>query len=180
MERDENCPPPPVPAQKLRAKDEAPCTTTARGRLLERISAARELVDKEVVVASTPALTARLPGERLVQRWGKKLDGAGYVIITAFLDEHDRNLRFDVHLASRCLRFSLSCQHQKMLSLDERAHAELVREIAMDLQWDAASQQLVFGPSVPAAWVSHGELGGDGDGRRPSRGRRRPRPGAAE
>ena len=176
METDENRPPP-VPAKQLRAKDEASCTT-ARGRLLERITAARELVEDEVV--STPALTARLPGERLVQRWGKKLDGAGYVIITAFLDEHDRNLRFDVHLASRCLRFSLSCQHQKMLSLDERAHAELVREIAMDLQWDAASQQLVFGPSVPAAWVSHGELGGDGDGRRPSRGRRRPRPGAAE
>ena len=59
-----------------------------------------------------------------MQRWGKKLDGAGYVIITEFLDETIR--RFDVHLASRGAEEILAQlpAPKDDVDLDDRAHAD--------------------------------------------------------
>ena len=77
------------------------------------------------------------PGERWLQRWGKKLGGQ-YAIITAFVNHATRRLRFDVHLTSKCLRFSLVCTHQAMLEPacgdDDRLLVEMVKGIAMDLE----------------------------------------------
>ena len=90
----------------------------------------------------TPRTTraACQPGERWVQRWGKKLGGQ-YAIITAFVHHETRRLRFDVHLTSKCLRFSLVCTHQAMLEPacgdDDRLLVEMVKGIAMGLEVSA-------------------------------------------
>lgn len=167
-----------VPPLKLKMKpivmqgyndDEAPVPQcTPRNRLLQMRRQAKD-IEEEDIACATPRMSggtgtagpaterACQPGERWVQRWGKKLGGQ-YAIITAFVHHETRRLRFDVHLTSKCLRFSLVCTHQAMLEPacgdDDRLLVEMVKGIAMGLEFDKSTGQIMFGPSVPAAWVS--------------------------
>lgn len=91
-------------------------------------------------------------GERELARWGKKIDKQ-YLIITAHYDFCDKKLRFEVFNTRKETSHCLVCRHADVLNRGDASVVEVAKAIALDLEFDG-SGKLVFGPHVPASWVS--------------------------
>ena len=88
-----------------------------------------------------------------IARWGVKINDE-YCIIAARKVDEDRRLRFDVYNTRTSTQHALVCRHADVVSGGETSVATVARAIALDLRFDETNR-LVFGPHVPASWVSH-------------------------
>ena len=91
-------------------------------------------------------------GEQELARWGKKIDGT-YLVVTAFYVYEQKKLRFEVFNTRRETRHCLVCRHEDVLRRGDASIVDVAQAIALDLCFDT-SGKLVFGPHVPASWVS--------------------------
>ena len=92
-------------------------------------------------------------GEQELARWGKKINRQ-YLIITAHYAYEQKKLRFEVFNTLKETNHSLICRHEDVIRRGDTSIVDVAQAIALDLEFDA-SGKLVFGPHVPASWVSH-------------------------
>jgi len=127
----------------------------ARRELAELLEHARTLeADGDTTrLLSQDSPTSGEGGGPQIARWGVKINDE-YCIIAARKVDEDRRLRFDVYNTRTSTQHALVCRHADVVSSGEASVAAVARAIALDLRFDGTNR-LVFGPHVPASWVSH-------------------------
>jgi len=127
----------------------------ARRELAELLEHARTLeADGETTrLISQESPTSGEGGGPQIAKWGVKINDE-YCIIAARKVDEDRRLRFDVYNTRTSTQHALVCRHADVVSSGETSVAAVARAIALDLRFDGTNR-LVFGPHVPASWVSH-------------------------
>jgi hypothetical protein len=127
----------------------------ARRELAELLEHARTLeADGETTrLISQESPTSGEGGGPQIAKWGVKINDE-YCIIAARKVDEDRRLRFDVYNTRTSTQHALVCRHADVVSSGETSVAAVARAIALDLRFDDTNR-LVFGPHVPASWVSH-------------------------
>ena len=127
----------------------------ARRELAELLEHARTLeADGDTTrLLSQDSPTSGEGGGPQIARWGVKINDE-YCIIAARRVDEDRRLRFDVYNTRTSTQHALVCRHADVVSSGETSVAAVARAIALDLRFDGTNR-LVFGPHVPASWVSH-------------------------
>ena len=127
----------------------------ARRELAELLEHARTLeADGDTTrLLSQDSPTSGTEGGPQIARWGVKINDE-YCIIAARKVDEDRRLRFDVYNTRTSTQHALVCRHADVVASGETSVAAVARAIALDLRFDGTNR-LVFGPHVPASWVSH-------------------------
>ena len=127
----------------------------ARRELAELLEHARTLeADGDTTrLLSQDSPTSGEGGGPQIARWGVKINDE-YCIIAARKVDEDRRLRFDVYNTRTSTQHALVCRHADVVSSGGTSVAAVARAIALDLRFDGTNR-LVFGPHVPASWVSH-------------------------
>ena len=134
----------------------APPACTPR-RQLNKLLANAKAMDAQAgqqlkMMRSAPPPGPDSVGEQELARWGKKIDRQ-YLIITAHYAYEQKKLRFEVFNTRTETSHSLVCRHEDVLRRGDASIVDVAQAIALDLEFDT-SGKLVFGPHVPASWVS--------------------------